>query len=321
VELVLVRHAESTSNVSGRWQGQGDAPLSPHGETQVQALAGRLRARRESGWAVDVVLASDLQRATRTGRAAFPEAALDPAWREADVGAWEGLTRPEIAARFPEQLEALAVGRRDVALGGGESLERFWARTDAAVEALRARVGEHGRALVFTHGGVISGLVARALGRRGERAAQGLARLANTAITTLHFDAAHPEGRLLGLNDVVHLGRAAIAAEERRGGAVPLVTLVSAHGEQPAGWPSGASVARAAIEAALREQVARAQGADVQLPLAPEALQAAVVALAHVPAGRQRVFAEPAPAARSHLVLDPRQGALLVDHATPHDGR
>lgn len=321
MELVLVRHAESTSNVSGRWQGQGDAPLSPHGETQVEALAARLRARREAGWAVDVVLASDLQRATRTGRAAYPEASLDAAWREADVGTWEGLTRPEIAARFPEQLEALAAGRRDVALGGGESLARFWARTDAAVEALRARVGEHGRALVFTHGGVISGLVARALGRRGERAAQGLARLANTAITTLHFDAAHPEGRLLGLNDVAHLGRAAIAAEERRAGSAPLVTLVAAHGGQPAGWPSEISPFRKAIEAALYEHVARAEGAEVHLPLDPRALQAAVVALAHVPAERHRVFAEPQPGARSHLVLDPRQGALLVDHATPEHGR
>jgi probable phosphoglycerate mutase len=321
VELVLVRHAESTSNVSGRWQGQGDAPLSPHGETQVDALAARLRARRASGWSADVVIASDLQRATRTGRAAYPDAALDPAWREADVGAWEGLTRPEIAARFPDQLEALAAGRRDVALGGGETLERFWARTDAAVEALRARVGPHGRALVFTHGGVISGLVARALGRRGERAAQGLARLANTAITTLHFDAAHPEGRVLGLNDVVHLGREAIAAEERRAGGIPLVTLVAAHDGQPAGWPSGALPERAAIEAALRDHVARAAGVEVHLALTPDALRAAVTALAHVPSARRSVIAEPPVRARTHVALDPRQGALLVDHATPDDGR
>ena len=320
MELVLVRHAESTSNVSGRWQGQGDAPLSPHGEAQVEALAARLRARREAGWSLDVVVASDLQRASRTGRAAFPDATIEPAWREADVGAWEGLTRPEIAARFPEQLEALASGRLDVALGGGESLARFWARTDAALEALRGRVPPGGRALVFTHGGVISALVARALGRRGQRASQGLARLANTAITTLSLEDAHPEGRVLGLNDVAHLGRAAIAAEERRGGEVPLVTLVAAH-DAPA--PCGerrAGPSRDEVEAALRAEVARA-GGDVHVPLAPAALRAVVVALAHVSYARGSVIAEPPAAARSHVALDPRQGALLVDHATPGDGR
>lgn len=96
-----MRHAESTSNVLRRWQGQGDAPLSPYGEAQMAALAARVTERLRAGWRVDEVVASDLTRAARTGRASFESLAIDAMWREADVGAWEGLTRAEVAERFP----------------------------------------------------------------------------------------------------------------------------------------------------------------------------------------------------------------------------
>ena len=42
VRLVLVRHAESEANIGGRWQGQGDSPLSERGKSQARALAERM---------------------------------------------------------------------------------------------------------------------------------------------------------------------------------------------------------------------------------------------------------------------------------------
>ena len=101
----------------------------------------------------------------------------------------------------------------------------------------------------------------------------------------------------------------------------PLVTLIAAHGEQPAGWPSGAQPERRAIEAALADHLARSADVELHLALPPPALRAAVVALAHVPDARRSVIAEPPVRARTHVALDPRHGALLVDHATPGDGR
>ena len=42
--LWLIRHAESTWNAAGRWQGQADPPLSEKGRAQARQLAESLRA-------------------------------------------------------------------------------------------------------------------------------------------------------------------------------------------------------------------------------------------------------------------------------------
>ena len=88
MRLVLIRHAESTWNASGRWQGQSDVPLSPRGQLQVRALAGRL-------WELeaDRLIASDLRRAQETAMA-LGEPELDPRFREIDVGEWAGDPEP-----------------------------------------------------------------------------------------------------------------------------------------------------------------------------------------------------------------------------------
>jgi len=98
-ELLLVRHAESEWNATGRWQGHADPPLSPAGRAQARALAEAiaplLEARRPS-----LLVCSDLSRAIETARALGAACGLDPVpdprLRELDVGSWSGLTEPEI---------------------------------------------------------------------------------------------------------------------------------------------------------------------------------------------------------------------------------
>ena len=67
--LLLVRHGQSTWNADGRWQGQADPPLSPLGRDQALTAAQRVGT-------VDVVLASDLQRAVETASAMLDYGAL-----------------------------------------------------------------------------------------------------------------------------------------------------------------------------------------------------------------------------------------------------
>ncbi|MEX1344028.1 MAG: histidine phosphatase family protein, partial [Candidatus Limnocylindrales bacterium] len=46
VRLALIRHGESAWIAEGRFQGQGDPPLSAAGERQAAAVAARLAAPR-----------------------------------------------------------------------------------------------------------------------------------------------------------------------------------------------------------------------------------------------------------------------------------
>ena len=220
MEITLVRHAESESNVTGRWQGQGDSNLSEAGARQARALGSRLAGER-----FDLVLCSDLSRCCDTGAAlGFPlEKAV--AWREIDVGRWEGLTRAEVAEKFPEEVARLSDGALDVAVGGGESWLDLYARVDAAMNALRARLGYGQRALVITHGGVIHSLVSGLLGLRESRP-RPIGRIANTGLTTVRFgeDGATT---LLRYNDGGHLGPINQWVSERIKASDAVVTLVT----------------------------------------------------------------------------------------------
>lgn len=133
--FILIRHAESSWNASGRWQGHADPPLSERGRAQAEQLARELAEQP-----IEVLLASDLTRAAQTaeivGKALDLKPALEARLRELDVGAWEGLTRPEIARRDPKTLARFEAGDPDVLAGGGESRGQIRARARAAVRRL-----------------------------------------------------------------------------------------------------------------------------------------------------------------------------------------
>lgn len=151
VPVLIVRHAPSTWNAGGRWQGQADPPLSDAGETMAAAAA-------EQVGAVDLVVTSTLARAARTGQLLAPgaPAAVDAGLAEHDIGAWSGLTRNEIARRWPAELAAFDAGRLE-APPGGESRRHFDRRVAAAIDRVVAVIdrSEAERVLIVTHAGVI----------------------------------------------------------------------------------------------------------------------------------------------------------------------
>lgn len=200
ISVTFVRHGQSLANQAQRWQGQGDSPLSELGRRQAELLGRRLSGRRFTH-----VFSSDLSRAADTARAIGLPFEIDPTLREFNVGRWEGLTREEVAERFPEEMERLKQGE-DIPLGGGESYAQFAARADAALSALRARLVPGDHALVVCHGGVIATLLAGLLGLRKTRS-WSLARVANTSVTALSFSRspAGDSAQLEVFNDTLHL--------------------------------------------------------------------------------------------------------------------
>ncbi len=239
LEVCLVRHAQSVSNASGVWQGQGNSPLSEVGRAQVASLAGVLRSEP-----CDLVISSDLTRAADTAKAAGAEVEHDPAWREIDVGDWEGLTMEQVIERFPEQIEALKA-RKTFAIGGGESWPEVFERADEAFAALQRRMPAGGRALVFTHGGIIAALLAGLLGVRGSFP-WPLGRMRNTGRTTLRLHSDHVE--LLVHNDDSHVPRKLRQAYQPRHDQV-VVRLWSLGEDETAGNP-GSTDFNSAIKSA-----------------------------------------------------------------------
>jgi len=188
--LTLVRHGQTTSNAMDTWQGQGESSLSVLGRKQAELLAERLAHVH-----FDRIVASDLSRAQQTADALGRPYTCDPAFREINLGRWEGLTRDEVRLRFPD--EAAALKRGDpISIGGGESWGDVERRALAAVAALR----QEQDVLVIAHGGVILTLMCALVGR-GVGHPRPLGRLLNTSITTIELD---PRVVLHRFNDADH---------------------------------------------------------------------------------------------------------------------
>lgn len=161
--ILLARHGETDWNRIGRWQGHADPPLNETGRRQAAVLAEQLR-----GDSVAAVYSSDLRRASETAHIVAGRLGLsvveDPALREIDVGSWSGLTRAQVAARFPEGFARWQAGE----IGhDGETREELTERVVAAVE----RIGgthEGATVLVVTHGGAIRALRRHAAGDPGD---------------------------------------------------------------------------------------------------------------------------------------------------------
>jgi probable phosphoglycerate mutase len=196
--ILLVRHGQSEWNLSGRWQGQTDPPLTNLGRAQAAAAARSLGT-------VSAIWSSDLQRAAETATIISNELGVGPVvleadLRERDAGEWSGLTRAEIDEQYPGYLEPVEgtsgegwIPRRPP---GWESDDDLAVRVRRAFLHIRDEVGE-GEVLVVAHAGLLY-LVERELGADGLR----LANLDGRWLDLLDVDGG-PSGRL---GDIARLG-------------------------------------------------------------------------------------------------------------------
>jgi probable phosphoglycerate mutase len=174
---VLVRHGESTYIVEGRFQGQSETPLSPLGQLQASLVATRLAEPHvppalpvPSGDALELVhspLARTSQTAAAIGRAtraAGGRTVLRPdrGFLEIHQGAWQGLHRDEIDARYAPELAAWRRAPLEAWAPGGEGLPDVQARVTPALAEVLSRLGDgrppgtHGRLQVAGYGDPVS---------------------------------------------------------------------------------------------------------------------------------------------------------------------
>lgn len=149
--LYLIRHGETEWNAVGRLQGSSDIALNDTGRAQALRLAANL-----SKHGAERVWTSDLSRARETGAIIAAHLGLDtpstePDLRERRFGVFEGLTRDEIARRYP--VEWRAWHDKTVMPEGGEARDASVARMAGALARLWQQTTT--TALVVSHGGIM----------------------------------------------------------------------------------------------------------------------------------------------------------------------
>ncbi|WP_171074685.1 histidine phosphatase family protein [Nonomuraea basaltis] len=145
--IVCLRHGQTLWNVEQRFQGHSDIPLDETGVAQASRAASLLASLRPT-----LIVSSDLQRANDTalalGRVVGLDVAVDKDFRERGGGQWEGLTREEIAARWPQEYSAWEAP-------DGEPVTDVAARVAAAMRRWAARLDGDGLLVVASHGAAL----------------------------------------------------------------------------------------------------------------------------------------------------------------------
>lgn len=163
--FVLLRHGETALTPEKRFSGSGgtDPELSAAGLRQAHAAAELMAERRT----LQGIVTSPMRRCRETAAAVAErtglEAHVEEGLREADFGAWEGLTFAEVRERHPEDLEKWLASTEARPTGGGESFATVAERVAVAREELLERWAGK-TVLLVTHVTPVKTFVRLALG-------------------------------------------------------------------------------------------------------------------------------------------------------------
>jgi broad specificity phosphatase PhoE len=134
--IILVRHGQTQWNLVEHFRGQADVPLNDTGLAQADAVSRRVSRQ----WSPTAVYASPLSCAVRTAEAIAQPLGLPvrvhPGLLDIHFGEWQGLTVPEVRARWPELCDSWHSRPDTVHVPGGETLADVRARGLTAVREL-----------------------------------------------------------------------------------------------------------------------------------------------------------------------------------------
>ena len=195
--LVFIRPGETDWNKLGRWQGWVGIPLNELGERQARALANFIR-----NIGMSALYTSDLRRALKTAECLAEQLSFQPIsdarLRERNIGVWQGLTRAEIEAWYPDDYAAMLADVNGFRVSCGESRRDVRERVQASLaDILKRETGE--TVGILSHTTAIKILLADLVPDYDPLDVD----LDNTSVTTIR--AKGDAWELVAVDDVMHL--------------------------------------------------------------------------------------------------------------------
>ncbi len=164
LRLYMIRHGQSTTNLTQCHAGWAQVPLTARGEEDARRAGKKLE-----GIIFDQVYSSDLLRAKQTQQIALPDAEVEETWllRECGVGILEEKSLKEC---FEQYGDAYRQHRRDFnyAPYGGENKEQLNNRVREFCRMVEQR---EGTVAAFCHEGVIRAMLDLVTGVEQDRSA------------------------------------------------------------------------------------------------------------------------------------------------------
>lgn len=198
--VLLIRHGQANSNVTGYYMGWSNEDLSEIGYTQARSLSSRL-----ASLPIASVYSSPLQRTCTTAMILAKPHGLEVETSddliEIRLGDWQGLHIDEVRQRWPELWQQSRTDPSQITMPNGESFQQVTERAIRGFDKIIA--ANHGKqVIIVSHEIVVKVLVAHALGvsnsiyRRFE--------INNASLSAIRV--IDGKARLVTLNDTSHLG-------------------------------------------------------------------------------------------------------------------
>jgi len=197
--ILLVRHGQTNSNVTGFYMGWSDEDLNDAGYTQVRRLSSRL-----ASLPITSVYTSPLRRAYATAEILAEPHQLEPRVLdeliEMRLGDWQGLHMDEIKRRWPGLWQQWKIDPSGLTMPNGESLGEV---VDRAVRALRRMVAanQSKQTVLVAHDVIVKVLVAHVLGASNSIYRRFEINNASLSVVRVFDNSSH----LVTLNDTSHL--------------------------------------------------------------------------------------------------------------------
>ncbi len=197
--LLLVRHGQTDSNITGFYMGWSDEDLNEVGYTQARRLSSRL-----ASLPIALVYTSPLRRAYATAAILAEPHKLEPKMlddlTEIQLGDWQGLYMDEIKRRWPELWQQSRIDPSELTMPNGESLNEVTKRAVRAFE--RVVAANRGKQVVFvTHDVIVKVLMAHVL--RVSNSVYRRFEISNASLSMIRIF--NSNSQLAMLNDISHL--------------------------------------------------------------------------------------------------------------------
>lgn len=153
MNLILVRHGEIPSNVKKIYAGRSPEGLTDKGIGQAQNVSEELKK-----YQIDAIYSSPIRRAVQTAEIINKDAGLElivnNAFRELDMGPWEGMAETDVAKMYPGEWKVWNSMPAELKLPGRETLDELLARVLTGIRTV-LKEGRAENIVIVTHVAII----------------------------------------------------------------------------------------------------------------------------------------------------------------------
>lgn len=159
MEIILIRHGETTWNAKGKLQGQADPVLTEEGLNQANILAQQLASEKTL---YSQIISSERTRAKQVAKILSYTLSIpvkfDSNLNSRNLGDFSGKTLEELERTVPILFKSYISGEVDFAPPNGETTRAVLSRSSDFLANLRNNYSNNERIIIVTHRGNIGAL-------------------------------------------------------------------------------------------------------------------------------------------------------------------